>query len=138
MWVLVVLWGLVLALLIFGRPALAIVTERFGRTIPRGRFALWLTGAAACCIFGGEIPINVRGPTGAPAPLGLAIFVGLLSVVFFYNRAVVRRLRDAGHGKALAYFGLIPFVNVAVAVYLLIKPTAAGRDVAEPASGPAD
>jgi hypothetical protein len=57
------------------------------------------------------------------ALFALAILVGLLPVACLYNRAVARRLRDVGHGKALAYVGLIPFVNVAVAVYLLIKPS---------------
>ena len=41
----------------------------------------------------------------------LVYLLGLLVLLFFYNRAVVCRLRDAGHGKGLAYAGVVPMLK---------------------------
>ena len=51
----------------------------------------------------------------------LVFILGMLVLLFFYNRAVVRRLRDAGHEKGLAYAGVVPVLNLLLAVYLLVK-----------------
>ena len=121
------IWHWLIVLLVFGVPVAAVATERSGRTIPRGSYALWLLGLVAY----GPVMRAVAWSGGlAGSEMGtfaLIFLLGLLVLLFFYNRAVVRRLRDAGHEKRLAYAGVVPFLNVLLAVYLLVKPGATGR-----------
>lgn len=121
-------WHWLIVLLVLGVPVAAVATERSGRAIPRGRYALCLLGVVAYGVVARAIVhIGVLGDHGA-AIFAVVYVLGLLVLLFFYNRAVVRRLRDAGHGKGLAYAGVVPVLNVLLAAYLLVRPGATGRN----------
>ena len=118
------IWHWLIVLLVFGVPVVAVATERSGRAIPRGKYALWWVGLFA---YGAIAKVVIDSGVlvdESAAVFVLVYFLGLALLLFLYNRAVVQRLRDAGHGKALAYVGVVPFVNLLLAIYLLFRPSA--------------
>jgi len=111
-----------IVLLVFGVPVAAVTTERSGRAIPRVKYALSLIGLIA---YGAVARVVAESGVFVGQSMGNFVIVyllGLLVLLFNYNRAVVRRLRDAGHGKGLAYAGVVPVLNLLLAVYLLVRP----------------
>ena len=120
-------WHWLIVLLVFGVPVAAVATEKSGRAIPRGRYALWFLGVVAYGTVARVVAESgVLGDQGG-AIFALVYLLGLLVLLFFYNRAVVRRLRDVGHGKGLAYAGAVPMLNLLLAVYLLVRRGATAR-----------
>ncbi|HTY69510.1 MAG TPA: hypothetical protein VMH36_22835 [Alphaproteobacteria bacterium] len=99
-------------------PFVATATENTGKVVSRHRFVVWFLSTFL------GIPI-LSSATAAVMPMAALLWwpIGIV-VVYLYQRTVVRRCRDAGHTKALAYFGAIPLLNVAVGIYLLFKSSA--------------
>lgn len=50
---------------------------------------------------------------------GVLFIVFLIIYLFYFYRAVVRRARDAGHSKSIAYLTVIPIINIIIFLYLL-------------------
>lgn len=46
------------------------------------------------------------------------------SIIFFFYRQIVRRARDAGFGKKIAYVAVIPVLNALLIAFLLVKKSA--------------
>ena len=53
----------------------------------------------------------------------------LIAVVasWFLMQRYVRRAREAGKGKLLAYFSIVPVVNMVTTIVLLLLPPSAAR-----------
>lgn len=110
------------ALFVFGIPALIIHFEKSEKKIGRARFSLWIFPLLALAILTEIAGLLARsaGVDAEPiinAPLAI---VGLLIIFPFYRR-VVRRARDAGMGKAIAYWSIVPIFGWLLYLYLLFK-----------------
>jgi len=105
----------------FGLPAIAVRNERSNIRLRRSGFVWWVA-----------IPMAIAFTMElAGAALGLVDFivVGIISVLacayeYFFFQRVVRRARDAGLGKAIAYWSIVPIVNIGTTLFLLFKPSA--------------
>ena len=106
-------------------PIAAIYRENGNLTIRRGRFVLWvllyLIVAPTVVNVVAEILPNIAG-------YAIVAIIGAVITYLFYQR-VVRRARDAGKGKRIAYVGVIPIANLVVFVILMIvRSTSSGED----------
>ena len=106
-------------------PIVAIYRENGNLTIRRGRFALWvllyLIVAPTVVNVVAEILPNIAG-------YAIVAIIGAVITYLFYQR-VVRRARDAGKGKRIAYVGVIPIANLVVFVILMIvRSASSGED----------
>ncbi len=111
--VLVVLFG------VFGLPILAVRKERTDIRISRIRYAGWLLAVLFVIPFAvGVLAVLMGIPEGAEA-LGILSFIALAYPFF---QRVVRRARDAGRGKAIAYWAIVPVVSVVALLLLLFLP----------------
>lgn len=119
-WALVFGGAIAIIVVMIAVPIVAIYRENSDLTMRRGRFALWvllfLIVAPTVVNVVGEILQNIA----VYAVLGA---IGAVITYLFYQR-VVRRARDAGKGKRIAYIGVIPVVNLVVFVILMAVPTA--------------
>jgi hypothetical protein len=109
------IWHWLVILIFFGVPVLAIATERSDRILTRGGYGLWLSGTLLFGLVGQQL--NFGSATLFVIACGLLIH-------FLYNRAVALRPREAGHGKGLAYLGILPLLKILLAIYLLVRPPA--------------
>jgi uncharacterized membrane protein YhaH (DUF805 family) len=121
-------WDLVVLLVMLGVPLVATVTENSGRCDPRGAFVWWVVGLVIGCpaltlILGAVADANGR----------MIAFLASAAFAFVYQQALVRRARDAGQSKTLAYIAVIPVVSLGVMIYLLFKGTAPGAGAPQPA-----
>jgi uncharacterized membrane protein YhaH (DUF805 family) len=117
--------SLLIILLLFLTPAVAIWRENSGIRISRARFAMW-TGILALFIITGSI-FGDMVEDGATADSALTAFAPLFIILFaqfFYARQLVRRARDADVSKSYCYFFLIPVASFILIVVLLAKRTA--------------
>jgi hypothetical protein len=115
--------GLVLALTLCccALPFVVTATENSGKVVARGTFALWFLAIFVA------LPVAASVTTAVQRAFVLLWWpVGMIAI-YLYQRVVVRRCRDAGLPKAVAYLGGVPVLNVALGVYLLLKPSAAAR-----------
>ena len=106
-------------------PIVAIYRENGNLTIRRGRFALWIL----LYLIVAPTVVNVVAEI-LPDIAGYAIvaIIGAVVTYLFYQR-VVRRARDAGKGKRIAYVGVIPIANLVVFVILMIvRSASSGED----------
>lgn len=101
-------------------PIVAVYRENSDLTIRRGRFALWVLLFLIVAPTAANVVMEVLPHIAVYAVLGV---IGGVITYLFYQR-VVRRARDAGKGKRIAYIGVIPIVNLIVFVILMAVPTA--------------
>lgn len=130
------IWHLLIVVLIFGIPAIAVATERSEARIARKQYIAWIAGIIAVEIVLGVIAEAIGRKGGASPALGGIGMLIRLGLVFFLYRLFVQRCRDAGIGKWLAYVAIIPVVNLAVMVFLMFKPTAPATVGPEGAAAP--
>jgi hypothetical protein len=90
-------------LLLFGIPFLATYSENSGRRIGRGQFALWLLSILILSSFS-SLADDLK--------FILCLFILGLAWTFLFQQALVRRVRDSGNSKSLAYIAIIPLVNI--------------------------
>src|SRR3954447_5049539 len=109
-WILVLL---VLAIL-FGIPIAATYRENSGAKLKRRGFAVWLIGIIALGLVEDFVTFS---------PVAIVFGIAWLLIAYLFQQAVVRRARDAGFGKKVAYYATIPLVNIVVCVFLLVKPS---------------
>lgn len=124
-WALIFGGLIALIVVVIVAPIVAIYRENGNLTIRRGRFALWvllyLIVAPTVVNVVAEILPNIAG-------YAIVAIVGAVVTYLFYQR-VVRRARDAGKGKRIAYVGVIPIANLVVFVILMIvRSTSSGED----------
>jgi len=116
------IWHWLIVISIFGIPAIAVKTERSGKAISRTKFLSWVLGWIAYIVImrvvGG---IGIVSETAAPLFIGLQ-FLGMLVYFTLYYRLMVKRLRNAGQGKTLAYLAIVPIANILIPIYLLFAP----------------
>jgi len=98
-----------------------VLFERSDKVIARGNFAVWVV---VFCVV--PVLLSLIGP----ASLGrsAAIVIGSFALVlivgqWFLMQRYVRRARDAGMGKTIAYISILPIVNIVTTLILLTKPT---------------
>jgi len=106
-----------IVIIYFLLPIIAITTEKSDRTISRTIYLYWIIGWIAYT----SIRISVDR-FAAPPELAFFVVVGAALLVYqtWYYRLMVKRLRDAGQGKSLAYVAIIPTIDIFIAIYLLI------------------
>jgi uncharacterized membrane protein YhaH (DUF805 family) len=112
------LWHWIILLAIFGVPLVAVSLERSDSRISRKEFLLWVIAIVAGSAALNFVLRELFGTAGT-----VVWFIAFLAAAYFYQQALVRRARDAGHGKTLAYLAVIPVLNLAIMIYLLIKPS---------------
>jgi len=115
------IWHWIILLAIFGVPLVAVALERSNKRISRKEFLLWAIGIVASSAALNFVLRELFGMAGT-----VVWFIAFLAASYFYQQALVRRARDAGHGKTLAYLAVIPVLNIAIMIYLLIKPSQGG------------
>ncbi|HEY5609231.1 MAG TPA: DUF805 domain-containing protein [Alphaproteobacteria bacterium] len=119
------IWHWIILLAIFGVPLIAVALERSDRRLSRKEFLLWVIGIVAGSAALNFVLRELFGMAGT-----VVWFIAFLAAAYFYQQALVRRARDAGHGKTLAYLAIIPVLNIAIMIYLLIKPSQRGAGTA--------
>lgn len=108
--------------LFLGILVAAVATENSDRVTSRLKFLYWVIGwIVSSIIFSGAFDLILSSETGDQFDLTvpLIILAGQSAFSVFFYRAIVRRLRDAGHSKRLAYIAVIPILSWFIPVYLL-------------------
>lgn len=109
----------VVVFLMFGLPALAIAKESSELLTSRREFLLWIAAALGVPLIIGTAVVLLGGDEKTANGIGM-LFVFLIIYPLFQR--YVRRARDAGMGKLIAYLSIIPGVILATTVILLLKP----------------
>jgi hypothetical protein len=125
------IWHWIIVLGIFGIPALAVWLEKSDVSLKRHQFLLRLIGVVVAAAIVGYVTGYLVSPADYAQAQGLlSILTWVLWDIFFY-RWLVQRARDAGMGKAIAYWAIVPVVNVVVLLILLFKFSVDGKHNAE-------
>ena len=112
------IWHWIVILFIFLMPVIAIATEKTDLKTTRINFLIWLFGVSlGSAVFGSIIPLIVEDQGAAR----IVVLVFGLCLVFPLYRQYVRRARDSGMGKTIAYLSVIPLVNLITTLILLFK-----------------
>jgi uncharacterized membrane protein YhaH (DUF805 family) len=117
---------LILLLLFIVIPVAAVWTENTEKRAKRKVFGVWMVAVLALSyLFGSAMPFVGRIPD-PNLIFGVALFVlaGLITMQVLFFRVLVRRVRDAGHRKSLAYLCLVPMANLGLILYLAFKGSA--------------
>lgn len=113
------IWHWLIVLLFIGLPIIAIKTEKSDRTISRNQFLTWIVGWVAYIVILQSVgETDAVSETAALVVGGLQIS-GMLVYQTLYYRLMVKRLRDAGREKTLAYVAILPIANLLIPIYLL-------------------
>ena len=111
---------LVALALLIAVPAVAVYRENSDLTMGRGAFALWVALYVIVLPTVWNIVSKALPSLAVDAVLAVA---GACIAYVFYQR-VVRRARDAGKGKRIAYIGVIPLANLVVYIILMVVRSA--------------
>lgn len=122
-------WLIVLAIVasVYAPLIIAVATERSGRRASRRTYLL-------AFLVGMVVPVAstmlLEGRTD-DQQVFLVWLVVVVAIQAWFYRVLVRRARDAGHAKSLAYWALFPIIGFFICVYLLFP---AGTLAKPPAS----
>ena len=111
---------LIALVLFIGVPAVAVYREKSELTMRRRDFVLWIVLYLIVLPVVANIVAKIMPSLAVE---GVLVLVGLWIAYIFYQR-VVRRARDAGMGKRIAYIGAIPVANLVVFVILMVTRSA--------------
>ncbi len=111
---------LIALVLFIGVPAVAVYREKSELTMRRRDFVLWVVLYLIVLPVVANIVAKIMPSLAVE---GVLVLVGLWIAYIFYQR-VVRRARDAGMGKRIAYIGAIPVANLVVFVILMVTRSA--------------
>ena len=111
---------LIALVLFIGVPAVAVYREKSELTMRRRDFVLWVVLYLIVLPVVANIVAKIMPSLAVD---GVLVLVGLWIAYIFYQR-VVRRARDAGMGKRIAYIGAIPVANLVVFVILMVTRSA--------------
>lgn len=111
---------LVALVILIGVPAVAVYRENSGLTMRRWPFVLWV--ALYLIVLPAVFGIVAQLLPGLATDVVLVV-AGAWFVYVFYQR-LVRRAREAGKGKRIAYVGTIPLANLVVFVILMVTRSA--------------
>ena len=114
-------WLIVLVVLffIFGLPLLGVINENSEKRATRREFLYWVIA-----YFGGAYLIQILGDLTGSIEIAYPVSViFVLAIAYPFYQRVVRRSRDAGMGKKIAYISVIPIVYFVCFLILLIKPS---------------
>ena len=103
----------------FGLPVLAIWKENSEQRLGRLKFFYWILAIVV-------VPFFIRVVGGifeAEVVPNLLAFIFLIAIIYPVYQRVVRRARDVGMGKMIAYLSVIPLVNIVTTLILLLKPS---------------
>ncbi|MBT4934723.1 MAG: DUF805 domain-containing protein [Rhodospirillaceae bacterium] len=115
------IWHLIIVLLLvggmFGIPVLAIRKENTDIRLKRLQFLYWIIGGYLIipAIFG-YVMGTMQVETDTINAIGFLYGIAVAYPVF---QRIVRRARDAGKGKKIAYLSIIPFVNIVTMLMLI-------------------
>lgn len=112
---------LIVVLVLFGLPILAVAMENSDRRVNRQVFIYWI-----CVFIGFEFGMEfIGGWFGYGEEAGqIGMSVGFLMLYPLFQR-YVRRARDIGKGKAIAYWSIVPIINLATTFILMTKKNSA-------------
>lgn len=111
--VIVLLGGIVVGIIAFA--ALAIETERSAKCTDRFHFIGWVVALIIV-----KLTMSVNAMYGDSLS-AVGLYVAFLVFGFLFLRSIVRRARDAGRSKRLAYLAIVPLLNFGLIAYLLFK-----------------
>ena len=128
-------WLIVLLVLlfIFGLPTLAVAKENSNLRTNRREFLLWIVA-----YIGIPFVIGFIGALLDEADISqlIGVIFGLAIIYPLYQR-FVRRARDVGMGKTIAYLSIVPLVNIITTLILLFKGSQTGSiEVGKPKKQP--
>lgn len=110
------IWAWLILLIILACPVLIVATETSGKRASRRKFAVasffWLPVICLPDVF--WLFFNLRTDV-----ISLGFFVARIVLAIWFYRLTVRRVRDAGHQKSVAYLACLPVVNIVFFLYLL-------------------
>lgn len=116
-------WLIVLLVLLFiGLPIIAIKTEKSDRTISRTVYLYWIIGWIAYNVILSSVGEVATLPEQAFFVVAGLHIAGMLVYQTWFYRLMVKRLRDAGQGKSLAYVAIVPIANMLIPIFLLFAP----------------
>lgn len=114
------LWHWLIILLIFVSVA-AVATESSNKTTSRRNFSFWILGIFVIC---NVIFVVTNLVTNDEKISNLAVFIIFIIASFPLYQRYVRRARDAGMGKTIAYISILPVANFVCPIILLFKSSA--------------
>jgi uncharacterized membrane protein YhaH (DUF805 family) len=116
------IWQMLLLILIIGILLIAVRTENTAKRVRRRRFFVWTLAVMLSALFI-EVSLGLLSYASEPILLVgiLTLMIGSIVLQVVFLRVVVRRVRDTGHRKRLAYIAVIPMVNLMLFIYLLFK-----------------
>jgi hypothetical protein len=116
------IWDWLILLIILACPALIVATERSGKRASRRKFAVssffWLPLICLPDVL--WLFFNLRTDV-----VSVAAFIARILIAIWFYRLTVRRVRDAGHQKSVAYLACLPVVNIVFFLYLLFPSSKA-------------
>lgn len=110
------IWDWLILLIILACPVLIVATETSGKRASRRKFAIasffWLPLICLPDVF--WLFFDLRTDI-----VSVAAFIARIVIAIWFYRLTVRRVRDAGHQKSVAYLACLPVVNIVFFLYLL-------------------
>jgi uncharacterized membrane protein YhaH (DUF805 family) len=115
------LWHWLIILLIFSIPVAAVATESSNKTTSRRNLSFWILGIFVICNVTSFVTYLV---TKDGKFSNLSVFIIFMIASFPLYQRYVRRARDAGMGKTIAYISILPVANLVCPIILLFKSSA--------------
>jgi hypothetical protein len=122
-------WQIVLVIIFIGIPCVlawaSVNRENSGNRISRARFAAWVFIPLAIVI--SMAFASGLGITGSPQSLksvgNVPVLIAWYGLSYPFFKRVVQRATDINYSKAIAYWTIVPFVNIFTILFLLLKPS---------------
>lgn len=115
------LWHWLIILLIFGIPLAAVATESSNKTTSRRNLSFWILGVFVVCNVTFAVTYLV---TNDEKMSNFAVFIFFIITSFPLYQQYVRRAREAGKGKTIAYISILPVANLVCPIILLFNSSA--------------
>ncbi|WP_420547461.1 DUF805 domain-containing protein [Curvivirga sp.] len=106
-------------------PTFAVKNENSNKRTTRLNFLAWVLGYYSLPVF---IKFNeLEGASGVVTIL--LCYLGMFVLLYPFMQQYVRRARDAGWGKRIAFLSTIPIVNLVTTLILLLKRSEQAKSV---------
>jgi hypothetical protein len=121
------IWQIVLVVIFIGTPCIlawtSVKRENSGNRISRARFAAWVFIPLTIVVFMAFVSGlgTIGSPQGLKSISSASILIAWYALSYPFFKRVVQRARDINYSKAIAFWTIVPFVNIFTILFLLLK-----------------